>query len=60
MKTQPKNDQYLIAYGNLYDGFTFVGPFDSYDAAIRYAEHDANIDWVVCTLYSPDFSAQDE
>lgn len=28
--------QYVLIYGNLADGHTFVGPFEDYDAAQRY------------------------
>jgi len=59
MESQPKNNQCLVAYGNLYEGFTFIGPFDSYDAAIRYAEHDAASDWTIYSLYLPDSSVQE-
>jgi hypothetical protein len=44
----------------LYEGFTFVGPFDSFDAALRYAEHDAVGAEAIYALYPPDLSAQEE
>lgn len=55
-----KNTQCLVVYGSLDEGFTFIGPFDNYNAAIHYAERDAEDGWVICTLYPPDSSAQSE
>lgn len=60
MKSQSKNAQYLVAYGNLYEGFTFVGPFDSFDAAIHYAEQNAPSGWAIYALYPPDSSTQED
>jgi len=60
MESQSKNGQYLVVYGNLRDMFVFVGPFDSFDAALRYAEHDAVGAEAIYALYPPDPSAQEE
>lgn len=60
MKSQSKNVQCLVAYGNLCEGFTFVGPFDSFSEAIRYVEQDATSGWAIYALHPPDSSAQEE
>ena len=46
---------YVIVYGNVVDGFTFVGPFDDRDEAVRYAEADGTPgrDWCIAELAAP-------
>jgi len=46
-------ETYLIVYGNLVDGFTFVGPFESIEAASSYAERDQG-QWSIVPVYAPD------
>jgi hypothetical protein len=45
--------RYIICYGNPVDGYTFVGPFDDRDEAVRYAEVDGEqgTDWCIADLY---------
>lgn len=47
--------KYVIVYGNAVDGFTFVGPFDDRDEAVRYAEFDGEQgrDWCIAELAPP-------
>lgn len=45
---------YIICYGSPVDGFTFVGPFDDRDDAVRYAEFDGGTDWWIAELDQPD------
>lgn len=49
-------DLAILVKGNLSDGFQFVGPFDSLDAAADASE---GADWVA-TLHRPDRSARPE
>lgn len=46
---------YIIAYGSLPDGHTFVGPFTNCDAAVEYAEADGRglQEWNVIKVVSP-------
>lgn len=43
--------QYVVAYGNSFDGLTLVGPFDHHDDANGYAESDD--DWQIVMLQEP-------
>jgi len=47
---------HVIAYGNLCDGFTFVGPFENARIALDYAQSDGTqgIDWHLFALTPPD------
>jgi hypothetical protein len=42
----------IIVYGNPIDGFRYVGPFESRDAALHYCEDDGG-DWWLTTLEPP-------
>ena len=44
---------YLIVYGDILDGFTFVGPFETFEAAANYAERNQG-QWTVVSLQAPD------
>ena len=46
---------YIVIYGDPVDGFTFVGPFDDRDEAVRYAEFDGEQgrDWRIAELVQP-------
>jgi hypothetical protein len=47
--------QHIVVIGNVVDGLTFEGPFDTAEGAIEYA--DANVtkpEWVVAPLVSPE------
>lgn len=33
-----QEENYILAVGNLFDGFSFYGPFDSFDLAELYCE----------------------
>jgi hypothetical protein len=48
-------DKYIVVVGNVADGFTFIGPFNTFDKALAYAEHDLGGDdeWYVCGIESP-------
>ena len=48
-----KTDKCVIVYGNLSDGFTFVGPFDSFDDADEYTQGTSTGFWIA-TLEQPD------
>ena len=42
---------YIIAYGNVFEGMGFIGPFNTAEEAIEYAEHRVkNVEWHVGTL----------
>jgi len=45
-------DKCILVIGNLNDGFTFVGPFDSFDDADEYARNVNSMTWVA-TLDQP-------
>lgn len=41
-----ENYQYIIVAGNLSDGFTFLGPFLTFDAAAIAAEGMPEMTWI--------------
>jgi hypothetical protein len=47
--------QWIIVRGNPADGFEYVGPFQSGEAANAYqdADHDRGMDWWVVLLQAP-------
>jgi hypothetical protein len=53
-------NQWMIGYGNLADGHTFVGPFATRDAAIDYAAADMTAPWYVYELFAPDATIEGE
>lgn len=47
-KQNTRVPQFVIAYGNAFDGLTLEGPFDDYDAALKEAEKTTGMtDWRV-------------
>jgi hypothetical protein len=42
--------KYVFATGNVKDGFDFIGPFDSHDEAIAYAENHRYESWDIILL----------
>ena len=46
---------YILCYGNLVDGFAFVGPVLDRDEAVHYAENEGEQgkDWCIAELYWP-------
>ena len=48
-----KASTFMVAYGTLADGYTFVGPFDSSEEAVDYAEGNGLIGWDIIPLYAP-------
>ena len=44
----------IVIYGNPVEGFAFVGPFDTREDAIAYAEADAPSGWFISDLWMPD------
>jgi hypothetical protein len=49
----PRSGQYVLAYGSPTDGFEYVGPFDSHEAAVDYGETTRDVDWWVIALVAP-------
>lgn len=55
MSTGPQ-EKFIIASGNPQDGFSYTGPFDTYGAALEYAEDFGEAlekDWWIVTLNEP-------
>lgn len=50
---------FIIAYGDLHDGFTFVGPFPNMQEATAYieSEDDKSLQWSIQPLWMPDLDA---
>ena len=49
-----QNQQYILVYGNVADGLTFLGPYSDAEAAADYAEdHLKNEHWDVIELNTP-------
>ncbi len=47
-------EKYMIMYGNVVDGMKFIGPFDSGEDALGYAEMELTPeDWWIVPLQSP-------
>lgn len=46
------NVKYIIIFGNVVDGLTFRGPFETSSAAIDYADPLAE-EWVIAELTPP-------
>lgn len=47
---------FIVTYGNIADGFSFVGPFPTATAALEYmeSEDDKSLDMRVVVLHRPD------
>lgn len=46
----------VVMSGNPRDGFNIIGPFDTYDDALRYAENaypELNADWWIILIEAP-------
>lgn len=54
LKQVQEGGQWLIAYGNPVDGFNFIGPFNSEEDAIEYAERELTNQWSVAQLDKPE------
>lgn len=47
---------FAIVYGNLEDGFTFVGPFVDFDSAEKYADVDNPADaWIIINVLQSEY-----
>ena len=44
--------QYIVIYGNPVAGFSYVGPFFSFESASRFVENDSG-DWWIQEIASP-------
>lgn len=48
-------NKFIIVYGDIFDGFTFVGPFDDHEVALAYAQADGcKPSWHITELETPD------
>ena len=45
-----KHTNYIVCYGNVIEGFSFVGPFTIIEEAIQWAEVNAENEWEVTPL----------
>ncbi len=45
--------QFVVAFGNAFDGTRLEGPFADFDDAREYAETAADQEWVVVELNAP-------
>lgn len=43
---------FIVIYGNPVEGLSFVGPFESYDAALRYVSGDRD-QWLIAPIVAP-------
>lgn len=43
----------LAVTGNPIDGFSFVGPFDSYEAASEWSDRRSDSDWWIVKVEAP-------
>lgn len=50
-----ENQSWVIAFGDPFDGIQLVGPFDSHEAAVEYAEDESgsSTDWWIAPLEQP-------
>ena len=46
-------NQYIIAYGNPAEGFTYVGPFATFSEASEYTEDERGDSWWIIELNAP-------
>ena len=44
--------QYIVIYGNIVDGMSFVGPFETHDAALRFINGDYGV-WLIAPIELP-------
>ena len=53
-------EQFIVIYGNPIDGFAHVGPFNSRDEAVLYAESEPyNGNWFITMLDAPAIATDD-
>jgi hypothetical protein len=45
--------QTIVILGNFIDGLQFVGPFESWDEAVKWADDIRDIEWHVVRLDDP-------
>ena len=45
---------YIVIWGNAVDGHKFVGPFDSYEEAVEWANDCLGFFWYIADLQQPD------
>ena len=43
----------IIIEGNIFEGFTFHGPFSDFETAIEWAEKNVTVEWLIATLEKP-------
>jgi len=43
----------IVVSGNIFDGFEFHGPFDSFDDACNWADGSRDCEWYVTNVKSP-------
>jgi hypothetical protein len=49
------NEKWVVAFSNPFDGLYLVGPFDTHEEAIEYAEANSpNTEWHIVKLQTPD------
>jgi len=46
-------ETYIVAYGSIFGGMSFVGPFDSFEDGEEWADHNGG-EWWVIQLDHPD------
>jgi hypothetical protein len=47
-------EKFVVAAGNLGEGFTFFGPFDSFDGADEYIRQNTEyVEYWIAPLYAP-------
>lgn len=51
---KPAQTTYILVVGNIMEGFDFVGPFDTYEAAQTHGERNSQIEWHVAECNSPE------
>jgi hypothetical protein len=48
------DEQYIVAFGDAFNGLSFYGPFDTHEEASAYAERETNDAWHVLPLAKPE------
>ena len=47
-------DNYIVAVGDPFDAINFFGPFDSFEDAEWWADRNADLNWWILGLESPE------
>ena len=47
-------DKYIVAVGEQFDAINFFGTFDSFEDAEEWADRNANLNWWILGLESPE------